>query len=174
MNVKLIISALLLASWSSVLPAQPWIPTECQPRHDKAWSPFREAMRKAGPESPVYAPKPFPQSDAEIVEDFRYGFQRMWRGTLEAEIPPDQLRIYRGIEEDRLRYRILRVNNWTPIRCLPKSRRMPISSSMSSTRTPARSFPVSRWLRADSSPPGRPRPRTRHGERSIWGSLLRT
>lgn len=120
MNVKLIISALLLASWSSVLPAQPWIPTECQPRHDKAWSAFREAMRKAGPESPIYAPKPFPHSDAEVIEDFRYGFQRMWRGTPEVEIPPDQLRVYRGIVENRLRYRILRVNNWTPIRCLPK------------------------------------------------------
>lgn len=106
----------LAVLWSDATLAQPWIPLECDTRHEKRRSDFARAMREAEPGAPLYAPKSFPQTEAEIIENFKYGYRKMVSG---GNAPEDQVPILRALESNTLSFRILRVENWTPTRCSP-------------------------------------------------------
>ncbi len=97
--------------------AQPWIPVECSKRGGTGINELARSMAQAKPGSPQYAPRPFPRTPEEVIEDVEYGFRHMWGGMAAASIPPGQARILGGIERKSLRYRVERVENWTPSRC---------------------------------------------------------
>lgn len=103
--------------------AQPWIPADCKVRHEAKWDAFAELMRKANPGSKIYAPKPFPKNETEVVEDFKYGYRQMMKGMTNVEIPQEERPLYSGLEKNTLSYRIIRVENWEPDRCRPDRQR---------------------------------------------------
>lgn len=108
---------LIFLASASIADAQPWIPNECSNRSHSGVNDLARSMAEAKPGSANYVPRPFPRTPDEVIEDFKYGFQHMWRGVPLASIPPDQARIYRGIEQSSLRFRVERVENWTRSRC---------------------------------------------------------
>jgi hypothetical protein len=80
-------------------------------------------MRKARPESQIYAPKPFPRTDAEVIEDFKYAYGKMMKGMRPDEIEREEWPLYSALERNSLSFRIIRVENWAPDRCRPDRQR---------------------------------------------------
>ena len=58
--------------------AQPWSLVDCGPEGGRGWSQFEKAVRTATPGSTVYTPKPYPQSDRDVVEDFLYHYRDVY------------------------------------------------------------------------------------------------
>jgi hypothetical protein len=115
---------LILAAIASVLlldrgaSAQPWRPSSCKGRFDKSWKSFAKSMGEAKPGSPIYAPKPFPKDQAEVMEDFRYAYSQMWKRTRWTDLPLEERALFKAVQNDTLGFRVERVENWTPTNCL--------------------------------------------------------
>jgi len=103
--------------------AQPWTPSPCRGSFEDRWSQYARTLREAEPGSPLYVPKPFPRTDAEVLEDFQYAYTKLWSGTRPEKIPADERALFDGVRTNGLAFRIERVENWTPTRCLPERRR---------------------------------------------------
>lgn len=99
--------------------ASAWVPAECPGNPPKQWAVFEEKMRKAIPSSTIYVPRPFPVKDADILEDLKHQYLRAWKTTNRADVPKEELPLLEGLEKENLRYRVEKVANWTPARCLP-------------------------------------------------------
>lgn len=99
--------------------ASPWVPAECPGNAPKGWAVFEEKVRKAIPNSTIYVPRPFPVKEAEILEDLKYQYFRIWKNTKRADMPQEELPLLEGLEKGTLRFQVEKVVNWTPTRCLP-------------------------------------------------------
>ena len=97
--------------------AEGWGLADCAPDRAEVWQRSREEMAEAKPGSPIYVPKPFPRSDAEVIEDYLYQYSDIWADTKPAELAPVERRVFEGIEAGALRFEVARVENWTPLRC---------------------------------------------------------
>ena len=118
--MKLTISSAVVsfAVLASAAYSQPWVPSDCGHRFDASWRAFAQAMQEAKPGSPIYAPKPFPKTVAEVIENFKYGYAQMWKRTRWVDLPEDERPFFRAVQNETLALRIERVENWTPTRCL--------------------------------------------------------
>lgn len=121
MKITWLFVALLMAA--GPVAAQPWIPVDCKVRHEAKWNAFAQLMRQAKPGSQIYAPKPFPKNDTEVIEDFKYGYRQMMTGMKAGEIPQEEWPLYSALEKNSLAFRIIRVENWAPDRCRPDRQR---------------------------------------------------
>lgn len=110
-------AAAVLFLWSGICAAQPWIPVECKARNEALRSKFARELHEAKRDSHLYVPKPFPRTDAEVVEDFKYGYAQMFKGMEPAQIPQEDWSLYTGIQKNSLAFKIVRVENWAPDRC---------------------------------------------------------
>lgn len=99
--------------------ASAWVPAECPGSPPKEWAVFEAKMRKAIPSSTIYVPRPFPVKEADILEDLKQQYFRVWKSTNRADLPKEELPLLEGLEKGTLRYRIEKVVNWAPTRCLP-------------------------------------------------------
>jgi len=99
--------------------ASAWVPAECPGTPPKEWAIFEAKMRKAIPSSTIYVPRPFPVKEADIFEDLKQQYFRIWHNTKRADIPEEELPLLEGLEKGTLRYQVEKVVNWTPTRCLP-------------------------------------------------------
>lgn len=115
--------AAFLATWAAMAAAQPWIPSDCKAQHEGRRNEFARKMRQAQPGSQIYAPKPFPKNDAEVIEDFKYGYGLMYKGMPPEQIPQEDWPLYAGLQKKTLSFRIVRVENWAPDRCSPDQQR---------------------------------------------------
>lgn len=106
-----IIAGLLLPGTS----AASWNLAPCSDEHVANWHTYERALRSAEPGSLHYLPKPFPKSSQEIIEDFVYQYRRTW--DYASEVPSEQSSIYEGIQQNALRFEIVKVENWTTLRC---------------------------------------------------------
>lgn len=106
--------------WAGAVLGQPWIPTECSRILKEKRAAFAQSMRIAQPGSPSYAPRPFPQNEAEVIENFKYGIVQQWKGK---KAPDDQVPLLGAVEKNTVSFRILRVENWGPDRCSPDHQR---------------------------------------------------
>jgi hypothetical protein len=113
----------VLALCAGAATAQPWIPFECKVRYEDRWNEFAQAMRKAQQGSQIYAPKPFPRTDTEVVEDFKYGYKQMLKGMTPDEISREEWPLSSALERNTLSFRIIKVENWAPDRCRPDRQR---------------------------------------------------
>lgn len=127
------LSLSILLSWIGTSAAFAWVPVACANRVDEieslrssgekedvreSWKRFSETVRSARPGSSVYAPKPYPQSRADILEDFEYAFRSTLVGNTPAsELPEGVADVYRALERGTLDIEILRVENWGLSRC---------------------------------------------------------
>jgi hypothetical protein len=98
--------------------ASAWVPAECPGNPPKQWALFEEKVRKAIPSSTIYVPRPFPVKEADILEDLKHQYMRVWKTTNRADIPKEELPLLEGLEKGTLRYQVEKVVNWTPTRCL--------------------------------------------------------
>lgn len=116
-------ATILLALVATSAAAQPWTPSPCRVAFEGRWAQYARTLREAEPGSPLYVPKPFPRTDAEVLEDFRYACTKLWSGTRPEKIPADERALFAGVRANSLTFRVERVENWTPTRCLPERRR---------------------------------------------------
>lgn len=112
-------AAVLLILCAGPAAAQPWIPNECKTRGEVRGVEERRKMREAKPGSPIYAPKPFPTTRAEILEDLKYGYFHL----IGEDVPDDERPLHDGLQRGTLTFKIVRVENWTPSRCSSDSQR---------------------------------------------------
>ena len=83
------------------------------------WAKHRLLVRRAEPGTALYAPHPFPKSDKEIEEDFRYAyFEKLFDGGRDT-LGKGELSIYDGLRAGTVEIRIARVENWRLSRCSP-------------------------------------------------------
>lgn len=92
-----------------------WTLVPCDRTHAAQWQAHERTVRRAQPGSLHYRPKPFPKNSEELIEDFLYEYHRIFDNP--AEVPADMRRIYDGIQQNTLRFEVVRVENWTPLRC---------------------------------------------------------
>lgn len=110
---------IVLATFAGSLLAQASVPVDCSPDVVRSWQPFTQELRAAKPGNRIYAPKPFPVSESEVVADFVYGYtQVMWKGTPLRKLPTLERPLYKGIQDGSLSYQVTRVENWSNNRCL--------------------------------------------------------
>ncbi len=108
-GIALLVGASAAAAWSLV--------DDCQPQEYQKWQAFKEDVRGAKPGSPLYVPYPFPQTDDEVIADYLYHYRQMWSGARYEELPEEERTVFAGVEKGTLRFIVVRVENWTPLRC---------------------------------------------------------
>jgi hypothetical protein len=91
--------------------------------HGKAWKAFAKKVHSAEPGSTLYVPHPFPQADQQVIDDFLYQHQEAF-----GDMPFDQLaaperRFFSAVRSKTVRFEVLRIENWSPLRCGPERQR---------------------------------------------------
>src|SRR5258708_35157978 len=97
------------------LTAAPWSLEYCDPSGEPGWQTFEHAMRVAKPGSTVYVPVPFPTTQEQVVQDYLYQYRSVLKG-LPARNPYEP-RVIGDLGSGRVRYEVLRIENWTISRC---------------------------------------------------------
>jgi hypothetical protein len=100
-----------------------WIPEDCPTELSHQWEELEREIRAAAPGSPLFVPIPFPSTVEEAAEDFEALYLRMWIGTDESAIPPEERPLLAALRTGTLEYELIRVENWDPTRCLPHRRK---------------------------------------------------
>ncbi len=117
-----LLKTLVLALFASTAPAAAWTLVDCPPEVVRTWAPQETALRAARPGDPLYVPRPFPQTRAEVVEDYVHEFQRLLKDTPPASLPKGAAAVLEGMRKGALRYDVLRIVNWSPTRCVKERR----------------------------------------------------
>jgi len=117
-----LIAAAFAGSVTAPLYAQPWRPGPCSPSATKGWAAFEAAVRSAQPNSVIYAPVPYPQTQGDILRDYQYAYARFRQGMRESDLPVNERAFYERFMAGKLNARIETVQNWTPTRCGPEGR----------------------------------------------------
>lgn len=109
-----------------------WVPVDCgdriselnslspegSPAIGAAWQAHAREVRSARPGSALYVPRPYPATEAEVLEDFAYAFRTLITDREEsAPRPPEEQVILEGLAAGSLRFEVLRVDNWMLSRC---------------------------------------------------------
>lgn len=102
--------------------SQPWRPGPCNPSVISGWAAFEKAVRTATPNSVIYAPVPYPQTAADVLQDFQYAYSHLRSGMSEADLPEHERTFFNRFMAGKLSARIEVVQNWTPTRCAPEGR----------------------------------------------------
>ncbi len=112
-----IIAAVFLL-WPGKLAAVPWDLMSCDPSGEAQWRAFEQEVRTAKPGSTIYVPKPYPTSDQEVVADFLATYRSLHREKKDLKhLPAHEDRVLAGIQNDRVSYKVMRIENWTQLRC---------------------------------------------------------
>lgn len=114
---------LLAGSFLAPAAAEPWSLTPCGVEHQRQWQAFAEAMKQASPGSSVYVPNPFPKTDQQVIDNFLYQHGEIWGDTPLEQRRPEEQRLFSMVDSGQVRFQVLRVENWTPLRCGPKGQR---------------------------------------------------
>lgn len=103
----------------AVSPASAWDLAPCGAEHQQSRAAFAKALRQAKPGSPIYVPHPFPQKDQEVVDNFLSYHRTAFEDTPFDALSPEEQRFFSALADDRLHFEVLRVANWTRLRCRP-------------------------------------------------------
>lgn len=127
----LVWTVVLVTTASSAQPA--WTPVPCAAKMAEIesfraggaslsvaerWHAFERAVRQAQKGEAVYAPRAYPETEEEILENLEYAVREVVVGAT----PLDQMtsgirQLWTDILEDELRADVVRVENWVPDRC---------------------------------------------------------
>jgi len=99
----------------------PWFLEECTPQQGARAVQLRQEMMKAGPESDIYVPIPFPRTEPDVVEDASYQLLESWSHYDEPTIPSDVKPLLSALEKAAVEYQVLDVTNWLPKHCPTRS-----------------------------------------------------
>jgi hypothetical protein len=103
--------------------AAPWTVLPCGTAHAKEWQVSAERMRAAKPGSPIYVPRPYPATDAQVIEDFLYQHRDVWSDTPAEKLGAPERRFFSAVDSGDTRFEVFRVTNWTPLLCGPQRQR---------------------------------------------------
>ena len=103
------------------LAAAPWSLAYCDPAGEPGWQAFELAMRAATPGSTVYVPVPFPRTLDQVVQDYLFQYWSILKG-LSAKNPYEP-RVMSDLTSGKVRYEVLRIENWTITRCHKEQKR---------------------------------------------------
>jgi len=95
-----------------------WNPTTCSADEFANRGRFEAQMRAARPGDPIYVAKPFPRTDAEVIEDFNQQVQILLSSGTHPLIEGGQSALRRAIEKGTLHIGIVHESNWRNFRCL--------------------------------------------------------
>jgi hypothetical protein len=121
--LSLVASAAVL-SWPAALRAEPWGLVSCPPEGEARWQAFEQAVRTAHPGSRVYVPKPYPVTSIQVIADYLYQYKSLQRDRRDPKtLNADEVPVLDGIMNSTVTYEVLRVENWTTMRCGTEKRR---------------------------------------------------
>jgi hypothetical protein len=98
--------------------ATPWSLTSCDPAGEPRWHAFEQEVRTARPGSTLYVPKPYPKTDVQVVADYLAQYRSLHFETKASnQLPANEGRLIDGIRNQTLTYQVMRMENWTQMRC---------------------------------------------------------
>lgn len=118
------IAALAALATQKPLAAEPWSLVGCPPQGEANWKAFEHAVRTAAPGSQVYVPKPYPATARQVIGDFLYQYKSLQRDKRDPKtLPAGEAPLASGITNNTVTYDVVRVENWTTMRCGVEKRR---------------------------------------------------
>lgn len=78
---------------------------------------YRKAVETAAPGSELYTPHAFPKAKSEVVENFVYYHRTAFSDTPAAALPPADRHFFELLDAGQIRFEVLQVVNWNPLRC---------------------------------------------------------
>lgn len=100
------------------LAASSWDLVSCDPSGEPRWRDFENAVRMAKPGSTLYVPKPYPTADQDVVADYLFQFGALHQRAQDPKnLPPHEDQTLRAIRGGKVSYQVMRVENWTGMRC---------------------------------------------------------
>jgi hypothetical protein len=102
---------------SAGLPAAAWVLEECPPEKQAALAAYEQQVRQAEPGSPLYLPRPYPETLADLLADLEHTFRQTWRTTPEKQVPAEDQRLLAALAGGKVRAIWQPVVDWTFIRC---------------------------------------------------------
>lgn len=112
---------LLFAATAALLTttsAQAWNLAQCSSTELARRARYVEQLRGAESNAAAYVPKPFPQSNAHIVEDFFYQFRYLRSVQKPEQITPADKALLSLMNSSQLGVEVIRIENWRGSRCL--------------------------------------------------------
>jgi hypothetical protein len=103
------------------LAAEPWSLEYCDPAGEPGWQAFEHAMRVAKPGATVYVPVPFPTTPDQVIKDYLYQYWSVVKGLPAGN--PYEPRVMSDLSGGKVRYEVLRIENWTVSRCRTDQKR---------------------------------------------------
>jgi len=105
-------------TFSERLAATPWNLMSCDSSGEARWHSFEQAVRIAKPGSTLYVPKPYPAGDQEVIADYLDQWTSLHRKAQSPRnLPPHEEEVAKAIRGGQLSYHVMRVENWTRMRC---------------------------------------------------------
>lgn len=124
LSTYVLIASLALGARALAAASPGWTLAECGAENQARYSKFEQAIRAARPGSTVYVPKPYPQTQREVISDFLFQYEGLHREKIDpSQLPENEERLIRGILASTVTYDLLRVEDWTPMRCGREQRR---------------------------------------------------
>ncbi len=113
---SLVLVAVACLAFSDRLGATPWNLMSCDSSGEAQWRAFEQAVRMAKPGSTLYVPKPYPTGDQEVIADYLDQWASLHRKAQNLK-PPHEEQVAKEIRSGKLSYHVMRVQNWTGMRC---------------------------------------------------------
>lgn len=128
MESRIFLAGLFLSTFAlsaaRPLAAESWSLVGCPPQGEARWQAFEHAVRTAKPGSRVYVPKPYPVTPRQVIADYLYQYKSLHRDQRDPKkLPANEAPVLEGIMNSTVTYEVLRVENWTTMRCGTEKRR---------------------------------------------------
>lgn len=124
MSARVLFGILLVSTLAPASAAEPWSLVGCPPEGEARWQAFEHAVRTAKPGSTVYVPKPYPETPRQVIADYLYQYKSLHRERRGASgLPANEAPVVDGIMNQTVTFQVLRVANWTSMRCGTEKRR---------------------------------------------------
>jgi len=117
MKTPLIFTA-VAAAFFATTSAQAWNLSQCSETGLARHANYSNVLRRAKPTDRMYVPKPFPQNDAQIIEDFNFQFRYLRSVQAPEQMRPQEKQLLALLNGGRLDTKVIPVENWTGRRCL--------------------------------------------------------
>lgn len=116
--MKTIILFAATAALLTTTPARAWDLAPCSASEIAKRESYSANLRGAKSNAAAFVPRPFPQANSHIVEDFFYQFRYLRSVQSEKNITPQDKNLLGLIDANQLGVQVIRIANWRGSRCL--------------------------------------------------------
>jgi hypothetical protein len=117
MKTRLILTVVAAAFFATTT-ASAWNLSQCSATDLTKRSSYSSKLRHALPEDRAYVPKPFPENNAQVIEDFNYQFRFLRSVQTPAQMRPQEKQLLSLLNSNHLTTDVIPVENWSGRRCL--------------------------------------------------------